>query len=143
MLKLQIEEKEILANLIAVFNLVEKELYDLVDELGLNYLEFSILVYISNNDATQYKISKRFRISIQRAYQIVKKLLKKDYIEAKIEKTNGRASKSLFTNLKSEKKIEEVNNEIINKFTPKKIDSQNLEDFNSLIKKFIVQLESN
>ncbi|MGL5657348.1 MAG: MarR family transcriptional regulator [Fusobacteriaceae bacterium] len=143
MLKLQIEEKEILINLIAMFNLLEKELCDLVEKLGLNYLEFSILVYISNNDVTQYKISKKFKISIQRAYQIVKKLLTKDYIEAKIEQTNGRASKSLFTNLKSEKKIEEVNNEIISRFIKKKIDPQNLEDFNSLIKKFIVQLESN
>lgn len=143
MLKLQIEEKEILINLIAMFNLLEKELCDLVEKLGLNYLEFSILVYISNNDVTQYKISKKFKISIQRAYQIVKKLLTKDYIEAKIEQTNGRASKSLFTNLKSEKKIEEVNNEIISRFIKKKIDAQNLEDFNSLIKKFIVQLESN
>lgn len=143
MLKLQIEEKEILINLIAMFNLLEKELCDLVEKLGLNYLEFSILVYISNNDVTQYKISKKFKISIQRAYQIVKKLLKKDYIEAKIEQTNGRASKSLFTNLKSEKKIEEVNNEIISRFIKKKIDPQNLEDFNSLIKKFIVQLENN
>lgn len=140
MLSSQIKEKEILANLIAVFNLFEQELRDLLKELELNCLEFSILVYISKNEVTQYRIAKKYKVSVQRVHQIVRTLLGKNYIKTTEEIKNGRIIKNLICTLKLEK-IEEINDKIIKKFKEKNIKSKNLKDFNQSLKFFIEHLE--
>ena len=136
----QAKQEEILTNLIAVFNLFEKEVHNLLKELELNYLEFSILVYISKNEMTQYKIAKKYKISVQRVHQIIKKLVKKNYIETNESIKNGRTTKNLICTLKLEK-IDEINNKIINQFKEKSIKSKNLKDFNQSLKFFIEHLE--
>lgn len=140
MLALQIKEKEILLNFIAMFNLIEKELKELLGEMELNYLEFSVLVYISKNEASQYRIAKKYKISLQRTHQIVKKLLESGYIDAREEKKNGRITKKLFLT-KNIEEIGKVNDGIIKICKNKKISSKNLKDFNRLLMLFINQLD--
>ena len=140
MLEKQIKKEGILANFIGLFNLIESETYHILKELSLNQLEFSILVYILNNQVTQYQISKKYNISIQRAHQIVKKLWKKDYITFEEGIINGRVFKTLVIKPGVEIKVENVNNQIINILKGKKIKHSKLRDFNTLLKLFLSDL---
>lgn len=140
MLEEQIKEEGVLANFIGLFNLIESGICNILKELSLNQLEFSILAHISYNEVTQYKISKKYNISIQRTHQIVKKLLKKDYITFEEGIINGRVFKKLVIKPEMSEKVEKINNQLINKLKSKKIKYSKLRDFNNLLKIFLCEL---
>lgn len=142
MLEEQVKKNGILGNLITLSNLVEKEINGLLGKLGLNYLEYSILVSVLNNETTQYRIAKKYNISIQRSHQIIKKLKKKTYIIAVEEKKGGRLLKNLFVAPEINKKIDDVNIKIKDKLENKKINHKNLEEFNDILKILIGRLEN-
>lgn len=142
MLEEQVKKNGILGNLITLSNLVEKEINGLLGKLGLNYLEYSILVSVLNNETTQYRIAKKYNISIQRSHQIIKKLKKKTYIIAVEEKKGGRLLKNLFVAPEINKKIDDVNIKIKDKLENKKINYENLEEFNDILKTLIGRLEN-
>lgn len=138
MLEKQIKEKGILANLIALINLIKEDISGLLEELNLNYLEYSILNNILINPKTsQYAISRKYNISIQRAYQIIKKFKRESYILVQEEVKSGRTIKKLLVNDEVKKKIGEINNKIINRAKIKKIEHDKLEQLNILLKELI------
>lgn len=140
MLENLVKKEGVLDNLIGLFNLVENEIKDLLQELAVSQLEFSILMHISNTTATQYKMSKKYNISIQRAHQIIKKLIKKEYIIAEEGIINGRAYKKLTIKPEIEVKINEVNNQIISSLKAKKVKYSSVKEFNNLLKLFLSSL---
>lgn len=137
MLEKLVKNEGVLDNLIALINLVEMENHELFQELEINQLEFSILSHISSAETTQYKISKKYNISVQRVHQIIKNLVKKEYIITEEGITNGRACKKLRINSEIEVKIDEVNNKIISNLKSKKIKYSSLKEFNNLLKLFL------
>lgn len=138
MLEKQIKEKGILANLITLINLIEEDISELLEDLNISYFEYSILNNILiNPETTQYEISKKYNISIQRAHQIRKKFEKESYILMQEEVKNGRTIKKLLVNEEIKKKIEEINNKIINRAKTKKIKYKKLEQLNTLLKELI------
>lgn len=138
MLEKQIKEKGILANLITLINLIEEDISELLEDLNISYFEYSILNNILiNPETTQYEISKKYNISIQRAHQIRKKFEKESYILMQEEIKNGRTIKKLLVNEEIKKKIEEINNKIINRAKTKKIKYKKLEQLNTLLKELI------
>lgn len=140
MLEEQIKKEGILGNFIGLFNLIEGEINDIIKELSLNQLEFSILAHISHNEVTQYKISKKYNISVQRTHQIVKKLLKEEYITFEKGVINGRVFKTLIIKPEISEKVEKINNQIISSLKGKKIKHSKLRDLNSLLKLFLSEL---
>ncbi|MGL5657002.1 MAG: MarR family transcriptional regulator [Fusobacteriaceae bacterium] len=141
-MKNQVAKNGILGNFITLYNLVESEINGLLEKLGINYLEYSILVSISKIETTQYAISKKYNISTQRVHQIIKKLKKKTYISAIEEIKGGRILKKLFLNQNIKNRINEINNKIIDKLENKKVSSEELEEFNSILKILISRLDS-
>lgn len=141
MLANQIKNEGILRNLISLNNLVQNEIEFFLDKLPINYSEFSILMYISQNDITQYMISKKYHISVQRVNQIINKLEKYGYIKKVDEIKNGRIGKRLVIDLKIEKQLDEINNGLIEIFENKNIDYENLIIFNKTLKIFLNNLK--
>lgn len=137
MLENLVKKEGVLDNLIGLFNLIENGIKALLQELDVSKLEFSILMHISGTTATQYKIAKKYNISIQRAHQIIKKLIKKEYIIAEEGIINGRAYKKLTIKPEVEIKINEINNQIVNTLKSKKIKYSKLKEFNNLLKMFL------
>ncbi|MGL5055643.1 MAG: hypothetical protein ACRC54_08220 [Fusobacteriaceae bacterium] len=138
MLEKQIKEKGILANLITLINLIEEDISELLEGLNISYLEYSVLNNILiTPKTTQYEISKRYNISIQRAHQIIKKFEREAYIVMQEEVKSGRTIKKLLVNEEVRKKIEEINNKIINRAKTKKIKPKKLELLNTLLKELI------
>lgn len=137
MLENLIKREGVFDNLIGLVNLLESETRILLEELDITQIEFSILAHISNAETTQYKISKKYNISVQRAHQIIKKLVNKEYITAEKGVTNGRACKRLTVKPGIELKVDRVNNLIINNLKTKKIKYSSLKEFNNLLKLFL------
>ncbi|MGL5054454.1 MAG: MarR family transcriptional regulator [Fusobacteriaceae bacterium] len=137
MLENLVKKEGVLDNLIGLFNLIENGIKALLQELDVSQLEFSILMHISSTTATQYKMSKKYNISIQRAHQIIKKLIKKEYIIAEEGIINGRAYKKLTIKPEVEIKINEVNNQIVSTLKSRKVKYSNLKEFNNLLKMFL------
>lgn len=142
MLANQIKNEGILRNLISLNNLVQSEIEFFLDKLPINYSEFSILMYISQNDITQYMISKKYHISVQRVNQIINKLERYGYIKKIDEIKNGRVGKRLVIDLKIEQQLDEINNGLIEIFKNKNIDYENLIIFNKTLKIFLNNLKS-
>lgn len=140
MLANQIKNEGILRNLISLNNLVQSEIEFLLDKLPINYSEFSILMYISQSNITQYMISKKYHISVQRVNQIINKLEKYGYVKKIDEIKNGRIGKRLIIDLKIEKQLDEINNGLIEIFKNKNIDYENLIIFNNTLKIFLNNL---
>lgn len=140
MLEKLIEKEGVLDNLIGLVNLIEMENHTLLKELDINQLEFSILSHIYRAETTQYKISKKYNISVQRSHQIIKTLVKKEYIITEEGITNGRACKRLTINPEIEIKIDRVNNQMISNLKAKKIKYSSLKEFNNLLKLFLNNL---
>lgn len=137
MLENLVKKEGVLDNLIGLFNLIENGIKALLQELDVSQLEFSILMHISSTTATQYKMSKKYNISIQRAHQIIKKLIKKEYIIAEEGIINGRAYKKLTIKPEGEIKINEVNNQIVSTLKSRKVKYSKLKEFNNLLKMFL------
>ncbi|MGL5231871.1 MAG: MarR family transcriptional regulator [Fusobacteriaceae bacterium] len=137
MLENLVKKEGVLDNLIGLFNLIENGIKALLQELDVSQLEFSILMHISSTTATQYKMSKKYNISIQRAHQIIKKLIKKEYIIAEEGIINGRAYKKLTIKPEVEIKINEVNNQIVSTLKSRKVKYSKLKEFNNLLKMFL------
>lgn len=143
MLEKLVKKEGVLENLIGLFNLIEGEIKILLKELAVNQLEFSILVHISNTPTTQYKMSKKYNVSIQRVHQIIKKLAEKEYILAEEGIVNGRVYKKLTIKPEVEEKINGINNQIVSKLKTKKIKYSSLKEFNNLLKLFLSNLGKN
>lgn len=137
MLENLVKKEGVLDNLIGLFNLIENGIKALLQELDVSQLEFSILMHISSTTATQYKMAKKYNISIQRAHQIIKKLIKKEYIIAEEGIINGRAYKKLTIKPEVEIKINEVNNQIVSTLKSRKVKYSKLKEFNNLLKMFL------
>ena len=137
MLENLVKKEGVLDNLIGLFNLIENGIKALLQELDVSQLEFSILMHISSTTATQYKMAKKYNISIQRAHQIIKKLIKKEYIIAEEGIINGRAYKKLTIKPEVEIKINEVNNQIVSTLKSRKVKHSKLKEFNNLLKMFL------
>lgn len=67
---------------------------------------------------------------------------KKTYISAIEEIKGGRILKKLFLNQNIKNRINEINNKIIDKLENKKVSSEELEEFNSILKILISRLDS-
>lgn len=126
MLEKQIKKNGVFSNLISLSNLLETEIGKLSKELYINHLELSILVSISQQETTQYKLSKKYSTSIQRMHQITKKFIRNGYITTSEEFERGRISKKLSINFEVEKKLSQVNSKIIKELKSKKITGKNL-----------------
>lgn len=135
----QIKNEGILRSLIILNNLVQKEIEFFLYKFAINYTEFSILSYISQNNPTQYRIAKEYDISIQRINQIVIKLQKYGYVKKIDIVKNGKVAQVLDTEQKMKSQIEEINNSLI-KISQEKIDSLNLIALNKSLKILINDL---
>lgn len=137
MLESKIESECILTELIILSNLVKGEIKEILKEISINHVEFCILTHILQCETTQYKISKKFNISIQRVHHIINNLEKKNYIISTEGIDNGRSFKSLATTSDIETKIYEINYRIVQKFKAQKLQYKNLYDFNNLLNLFL------
>ena len=66
-----INNSGVLRSIISLNNLVQNETKIILGAFPINYLEYSILIYVSQNLVTQYKISKEYNMSVQRINQII------------------------------------------------------------------------
>lgn len=133
MLEKQIKKSGIFTNLISLSNLLDTEIKKLSKELSISYFELSVLVYISQQETTQYKISKKYSTSIQRSHQITKKLIGKGYVTTSKDFNNGRILKKLFINSEVEKILNQVNNRIVGKLKAQKITYGNLSKLDEIL----------
>lgn len=140
MLANQVKNGGVLQKFISLNNFIQGEIKEILRNTELNYLEYSILIAISQGIATQYKISKEYNISIQNSHRIIKLLLKKEYITFEERLLNGRVSKFLTIKPEVEKIIENVNNKIADKLKTKKIKYSELIKFNDILKFFLYEL---
>lgn len=132
-----INNPEVLRSIISLNNLVQNETKLILDIFPINYLEYSILVYVSQNLVTQYKISKEYNISNQRINQFVTNLEKNDLVLKKEIKVNGRVLKELIITQKGKKIIKKIDDEINKKIESAEIKSEVL----SFLKKIILLLK--
>lgn len=104
MLANQVKNAGILRSMISLNNLIQEEIKVVLSEFPINYLEYSILTYVSQNILTQYKIAKEYNMSVQRINQIISSLEKIEFVEKKEIKINGRIAKEIIITTKGEKK---------------------------------------
>lgn len=121
-----LKERGLFSNLISLSNLLESEIRKLAKELVVSHFELSILIYISQQETTQYKISKKYNTSTQRSHQIIKKFLEIGYITALDELENGRFLKKLYISPKIEQQLSDVSLKIIKILKEKNITYENL-----------------
>lgn len=133
MLEKQMKKSGIFTNLISLSNLLETEIRKLSKELSISHFELSILVYISQQETTQYRISKKYNTSIQRIHQITKKFVEKGYVTTLEEFYKGRILKKLFINSEIEKTLNQVNYRIIKKLKTQKITYGNLSKLDDIL----------
>lgn len=136
----QIKNEGILRNLIILSNLLEEQVEVFLNNLGINFIEFSILNYISNESTTQYELSKEYEISLQRISQIITKLEKYKYITKNEQIRNGKLIKILKIEPEMEKQIEKVNDYII-EISNLKVNKDNLEVFSKTLKILVKNLK--
>lgn len=139
-MKNQIKKEGILINLIGAFNSLEKELKGITLEYSLNYLEYSILLYIAEHCPTQYRISKEYFISIQRVNQIVKKLMEKNYVLFIEEQVDGRIRKKIMIELKTHKNLDSSNSKLVENLKKKSIEKNDLKMLNKYLKNLLIKL---
>ncbi len=137
MLSDQIKNAGILRNLTSFYNFIQNDINFFLEELPINYLEYSILMYISQNESTQYKIAEKYFVSFQRVSQIVNKLVKSDYVRKEEAVCKGRIIKKLIISKKGEAILESVNNELVKNFERKKIKTAELTILNESLKRIL------
>lgn len=140
MLANQVKNAGILRSLISLNNLVEEEIKIILSDFPINHLEYSILMYISNEVLTQYKISKEYNISVQRINQLMNNLEKHELVTKREIKINGRLSKEMITTSKCKKVIKEINSEVIKKIETKGMESDLFNLLNQNLKNFLDDL---
>lgn len=129
----QIKNEGILRNLIILSNLLEEQVENFLENLGINFIEFSILRNIAKENPTQYELSKEYEISLQRMSQIVTKLEKYKYISKNEQVRNGKLIKILKIEPEMEKQIEKINDYII-EISNLKVNKDNLQVFSKSLK---------
>lgn len=107
-----INNSGVLRSIISLNNLVQNETKEILGTFPINYLEYSILIYVSQNLVTQYKISKEYNMSVQRINQFMTNLEKNELVFKKEIKTNGRMAKEIFITQKGKKIIKKINDEV-------------------------------
>ncbi|MGL5054437.1 MAG: hypothetical protein ACRC54_01965 [Fusobacteriaceae bacterium] len=135
----QIKNEGILRNLIILSNLLEEQVEIFLENLGINFIEFSILGYIAKGSPTQYELSKEYEISLQRMSQIITKLEKYKYISKNEQVRNGKLIKILKIEPAMEKQIDKINDHII-EISNLKVNKENLEVFNKSLKILVKNL---
>ncbi|MGL5657278.1 MAG: MarR family winged helix-turn-helix transcriptional regulator [Fusobacteriaceae bacterium] len=140
MLANQVKSEGILKNFITLNNLIQKEINDILKDSPINYLEYSILMYSSQNTVTQYRISKEYDISPQRINQFINNLEKHNFIDKEDDKVNGRAAKKILVTRAGKKILKEVNNEIVERIEEKQILPETLKALNANLKLVITGL---
>lgn len=142
MLANQVKNAGILRSMISLNNLIQEEIKVVLSEFPINYLEYSILTYVSQNILTQYKIAKEYNMSVQRINQIISSLEKIEFVEKKEIKINGRIAKEIIITTKGEKKIKKINDKVIKMLEMKDIDANLLSSFDKSLKVFLENLSS-
>lgn len=137
MLSEQIKNAGILRNLTSLYNFIQNDVNFFLEELPINYLEYSILTYISQNESTQYKIAEKYMVSFQRVSQIVNKLVKSGYIRKEEAICNGRIIKRLIISEKGEIILDDINNKLVKNFEEKNIQSEELIILNESLKRIL------
>lgn len=107
-----INNSGVVRSIISLNNLVQNETKEILGTFPINYLEYSILIYVSQNLVTQYKISKEYNMSVQRINQFMTNLEKNELVLKKEIKTNGRMAKEIFITQKGKKIIKKINDEV-------------------------------
>ncbi|MGL5656742.1 MAG: hypothetical protein ACRCXY_07905 [Fusobacteriaceae bacterium] len=107
-----INNSGVVRSIISLNNLVQNETKEILGTFPINYLEYSILIYVSQNLVTQYKISKEYNMSVQRINQFMTNLEKNELVFKKEIKTNGRMAKEIFITQKGKKIIKKINDEV-------------------------------
>lgn len=137
MLLNQIKNAGILRNLTSFYNFIQNDINFFLEELPINYLEYSILMYISQNESTQYKIAEKYMVSFQRISQIVNKLVKSGYIRKEEATCNGRIIKKLIISQKGEILLDNINNKLVKNFEEKNIQTEELVILNESLKRIL------
>lgn len=140
MLKNKMGNAGFLINLISLNNLLQKRIKLILREFAINYLDYSILVYSSQNLATQYKIAKIYNISVQRINQIMSNLEKGEYIIKKEMFANGRVVKEIIVTEKGKRVIKKVNSELIEKVQLNDISFDMVNSFEKVLKSLLDDL---
>lgn len=107
-----INNSGVVRSIISLNNLVQNETKEILGTFPINYLEYSILIYVSQNLVTQYKISKEYNMSVQRINQFMTNLEKNELVLKKEIKTNGRMAKEIIITQKGKKIIKKINDEV-------------------------------
>lgn len=142
MLEKQIKKSSVFTNLISLSNLLETEIRKLSKELSISHFELSVLVYISQQETTQYKVAKKYSTSIQRIHQITKKFVEKGYITTLEEFEKGRVLKKLFIDSEIENKLEQINSRIIKRLKTKNITYGNLSKLEDILEVILEKFSS-
>lgn len=142
MLEKNIKKCEIFSNLISLSNLLETEIRGLSKELSISHFEVSMLMHISKEKTTQYRIAKKYSTSIQRVHQITKKFKKRGYVTISEELDKGRLLKKMSISTDIERSLNQINNVIGEKLGAKKITSRNLTALDSILKIVLEKLNT-
>lgn len=142
MLANQVKNAGILRSMISLNKLIQEEIKIVLSEFPINYLEYSILTYASQNVVTQYKIAKEYNMSVQRINQIISTLEKIEFIIKKEVKINGRIAKEIIITTKGEKKIKKINEKVTKILETKDIDANLLNSFDKSLKVFLENLST-
>lgn len=128
-----INNSGVLRSIISLNNLVQNETKIILGAFPINYLEYSILIYVSQNLVTQYKISKEYNMSVQRINQFMTNLEKNDFVLKKEIKTNGRVAKEIFITQKGKKIIKKINEEVNKRVERVEIKSEMLNSLKKML----------
>lgn len=141
MLLEQIKNAGILRNLTSFYNFIQNDVNFFLEELPINYLEYSILMYISQNDSTQYRIAEKYMVSFQRVSQIVSKLVKAGYVRKEEAICNGRVIKRLIMSKKGEIILDDINSKLVKNFKEKNIQTEELIILNESLKRMLQDIK--